>query len=84
MIYRYSWGPRFRVPGMPVLDRKGQLCRVIARGAMNSALIEFEDGEQHVVSRNALRRAIGTMERNEWAEPVVGQFEIDPLVVYFQ
>lgn len=55
-LYRYAWGPRFRVPGLPVLDRKGDLCRVIARGRMNSALIEFADGERHVVSRNALRR----------------------------
>jgi len=56
MIYRYAWGPRFRVPGLPVLDRKGQPCRILVRGAMNSALIEFEDGAQFVVSRNALRR----------------------------
>ncbi len=55
--YVYSWGPRFRIPGLRVLDRKGQLCSVLARGAMNSALVEFEDGERHVVSRNALRRA---------------------------
>jgi hypothetical protein len=52
--YTYSWEPRFRV--LPVLDRKGQQCRVLARGRLNSALVEFEDGEQHVVSRNALRR----------------------------
>jgi len=56
--YRYAWAPRFRVPGMPVLDRKGAVCRLIARGAMNSALVEFEDGAVHVVSRNALRRII--------------------------
>lgn len=56
--YRYAWGPRFRVPGLPALDRKGALCHVIARGAMNSALIEFEDGERAIVSRNALRRAV--------------------------
>ena len=45
-MHRYAWGPRFRVPGLSVLDRKAQLCRVIARGAMNSALVEFEDGER--------------------------------------
>lgn len=56
-IYRYVWGPRFRVPGWPVLDRKGQLCKVLVRGEMNSALIEFEDGFLAVVSRNALRKA---------------------------
>lgn len=55
-IYRYRWGPRFRVPGLPVLDRKGQHCRVICRGRMNSALIQFEDGYLAVVSRNAPRK----------------------------
>lgn len=56
-VYRYAWGPRFRVPGLPVLDRKGELCRVIARGTMNSALVEFlSDGERAVISRNALRK----------------------------
>jgi hypothetical protein len=62
--YRWSWGPskrRTRLDAIPLaersLDRKGQLCRVIARGAMNSALIEFEDGHRTVTSRNGLRRA---------------------------
>ena len=55
-FYRYSWGPRFKVPGMAVLDRKDDRCRIIARGAMNSALVEFEDGARHVISRNALRK----------------------------
>lgn len=54
--YIYSWGPRLVVPGLPVLDRKGQACRVLVRGKMNTAMIEFEDGERHFVSRNALRR----------------------------
>jgi hypothetical protein len=54
--YVYAWGPRFRVAGLPVLDRKAQRCRVLVRGGKNSALVEFEDGVQHVVSRNALRR----------------------------
>jgi hypothetical protein len=52
--YVYSWGPRGNLPG--AMDRKGQRCRVLARSAMNSALVEFEDGYQAVVSRNALRR----------------------------
>lgn len=38
-------------------DRKGMRCRVLARGTMNSAAVEFEDGVCHVVSRNGLRRA---------------------------
>lgn len=31
-------------------------CRVVARGSMNSVLIEFENGQREVVSRNAIRR----------------------------
>ncbi len=38
------------------LDRKGQTCRVLARGAMNSCLVEFDDGWRMVTSRNAIRR----------------------------
>jgi hypothetical protein len=41
---------------MRLLDRKGQPFRVICRGTMNSALVEFEDGFKVVTSRNALRR----------------------------
>lgn len=38
------------------LDRKGQVCRILARGAMNSQLVEFRDGFRAVVSRNATRK----------------------------
>lgn len=38
-------------------DRKGQPCRVIATGALNSALVEFQDGERVVTVRYAVRRA---------------------------
>jgi hypothetical protein len=34
----------------------GRRCRVICRGTMNSALVEFENGQREVISRNALRR----------------------------
>lgn len=56
--YVYAWGPRFVVAGLPVLDRKVKLCKLLVRGKrMNSALVEFiEDGERHIISRNALRR----------------------------
>lgn len=37
--------------------RKGERCRVLARGTMNSAAIEFEDGYSVVTSRSGLRRA---------------------------
>lgn len=55
--YIYSWGPRFTVSGLPVLSRKGERCELIARGAMNSALVRFGDGGLAVISRNALRKA---------------------------
>lgn len=38
-------------------DLYGRRCRVIAWGDRNSVLVEFESGERHVVSRNAIRRA---------------------------
>ena len=49
--YVYFWGPR-----LMGFSRKGQACRVLVRGSMNSALIEFEDGFKAVVSRNAIRK----------------------------
>jgi hypothetical protein len=45
------WRVRVRLP-----ERYGQRLRVIARGTMNSAWIEFDDGVQHIVSRNAFRK----------------------------
>lgn len=53
MTYPYVWAWSSR----PLPSRKGQRCRVLARGTMNSALIEFDDGYQVVTSRNGLRRA---------------------------
>ncbi len=53
--YPYVWvwrASRFRA-----LDRHGKRCRVVCRGSMNSALIEFEDGFRSVISRNGLRKA---------------------------
>jgi hypothetical protein len=48
-LYRWLW--RKRLP-----ERYGQTFRVICRGAMNSCLIEFDDGWRCVTSRNALRK----------------------------
>ena len=36
--------------------RKGQLCRVLVLGKMNSCLVEFEDGYRMITSRTAIRR----------------------------
>jgi len=32
--------------------------RVIARGSMNSALVEFENGQREIISRNAIRKVV--------------------------
>ena len=53
-IYRYRC-KACRRPGL-----FGHLCRVIVRGGMNSALVEWLDGGRDVVSRNCLRMANGT------------------------
>jgi hypothetical protein len=46
--YIYAWNR---------MGRKGHRCRVLIRTrAMNSCLVEFEDGHLAVTSRNALRR----------------------------
>lgn len=38
-------------------ERRGQRCRVLARGKMNSCLVEFEtDGYRVITSRNAVRK----------------------------
>lgn len=55
-LYIYVWGPRFSIPGLPVLSRKNEICEVLVRGGKNSALVKFTDGKIDVVSRNALRR----------------------------
>jgi len=47
----YVWFWRERLP-----ERKGQPCRVLARGKMNSALVEFPDGYRVITSRYAVRR----------------------------
>lgn len=54
MIFPYLWAWRRRPADR---DRRGERCRVVARGTMNSALVEFEDGARFVTSRNGLRRA---------------------------
>lgn len=36
--------------------RKGQFCRVTARGKMNSCCVQFEDGYKMITSRNAIRK----------------------------
>jgi hypothetical protein len=49
--YPHVWWWRRLLP-----ERKGQACRVVARGGMNSVLVEFEDGQRVVTSRYAVRK----------------------------
>ena len=59
-LYVFRWGwPRFCSSWRDLSGgRKGQHCRVLARGGRNSALVEFGDGLQAVTSRNALRKVL--------------------------
>ena len=41
-------------------------CHVVARGRMNSCLIEFENGQRECVSRNAVKRL--TLIATDWQE----------------
>jgi hypothetical protein len=50
--YPYYWRVRTRLP-----ERYGQRLRVLIRGGMNSALVEFADGFRCVTSRNYIRKA---------------------------
>jgi len=50
--YDKVWYSRARLP-----ERKGQRCKVLVRGKMNSALVEFEDGFRVITSRYAVRKA---------------------------
>ena len=36
--------------------RKGERCKVTARGSLNSARVEFSDGGVMITSRNVLKR----------------------------
>lgn len=61
----WFWKPS---PMRPI-DRKGQFCRVLVRGRMNTILVEFEDGFQVVVSRYAVRqrnRAVDGKSAGAW------------------
>ena len=49
--YRFAWGNN---PKRKTL--KGRRCRVLGRMKKNSIVIEFENGQQEVVSRNSIRK----------------------------
>ena len=49
--FDHVWWWRARLP-----DRKGQRCRVLARGAKNTVEVEFSDGYRVFTCRHAVRR----------------------------
>jgi len=51
-LFDHVWFWRSRLP-----ERKGERCRVVARGAKNNVLVEFEDGFKVVTCRYAVRKA---------------------------
>ena len=53
--YIYRWNRTWIRP----IDRKGQRCRILARGKRNTVALEFDDGFQVVTSAWAIQRASG-------------------------
>jgi hypothetical protein len=51
-LYFYSWRNNSKR-----IELYGRRFRVILRGGRNSALVEFDNGQKEVISRNAIRRA---------------------------
>jgi hypothetical protein len=49
--YIYSWGNNEKRKFM-----KNRRCAMLARGTMNSCMIEFENGQREIVSRNSIRK----------------------------
>jgi hypothetical protein len=59
-LYVYRWGnnPRRR-------ELKGRRCRAVARGRMNTVLVEFVDtGERVTTSSRALQRVVSAQKGN--------------------
>lgn len=53
-IYPYYYA--FKPHNGKYKDLYKKRMRVLARGAMNSALVEFENGQREIISRNAIRK----------------------------
>jgi len=51
MPWDYIWFWKAKLP-----HRKGQLCKIICRGSMNSVMVEFKDGQRVITSRWAVRK----------------------------
>ena len=69
-MFEYMWRVKTRLP-----ERFMTHCRVLARGRLNSCLVEFEDGFRVVTSRNYLVRR-ETQEKR--AAKVKRKITVDP------
>ena len=49
--FRYAWKNNDKRATL-----YGRLCRIVARGRMNSIMVEFETGQREITSRYAARR----------------------------
>jgi len=59
-IYTYAFGSDANAVSRHRLRWKGRPCRVVARGGLNTVMVEFLDnGERLTCSRNAIRRKKG-------------------------
>jgi hypothetical protein len=56
LVYRWRLRDWFGGKDSPLY---GLRCRLLARGNLNSRLVEFENGVKHIISGNALRNAEG-------------------------
>ena len=55
LMNRYPYIYRWR-NNVKRAEMYGHRFRVLVRGRMNSALVEFEDGQCEVISRNAIKK----------------------------
>lgn len=53
MTYPYYYAWRNNKKRATLYKRK---LRIVARGTLNSALVEFENGQREIISRNAIRK----------------------------
>ncbi|KKL88147.1 hypothetical protein LCGC14_1927640 [marine sediment metagenome] len=68
--YVYRWGTNAKQSAM-----KGRICRVTARGKLNSCAVVFlDDGQQEIISRNALRKTI----MKDHAKRLLDEVDADP------
>ena len=50
-VYYFAWGNNSKRRSL-----KQRKCRVLCRGKMNSCMVEFENGQREIISRNAIKR----------------------------